>query len=364
LNPSFSLIAYLSFSDSFNILSEHLGILLLQILSTAPFMSASRPTRRAAAKAIDYSQEQQFSDAEDIFEDSGDEEVAKPKRSARKPRKSGGARRSTGGGEAGMVREMEVDDDGEYQAPKVVYTEKGYDPSLPPIRERFDFMPEYEPDGSPRIELIVGRRPVDEKGNSDNENEDDDEDGNNKDSDDDDDSDDSDDSDSAGRRRRGKKKKASSPSKNNPAEASGVVEYEYLVKYKGRSYLHLEWKTGADLESMNKSAKTLYRRYLKKIEQGLDDELENPDFDPSFAVPQKIIDEGEQEIELELTDKELIKWEKEREKALAEDDGSEGEEMKVEGANVDDEEAINGEEKKEGESEMQKDGEKTGKDIF
>ena len=34
---------------------------------------------------------------------------------------------------------------------------------LPPLRERFTFMPETEADGSPRIELIVGRRPVDDK---------------------------------------------------------------------------------------------------------------------------------------------------------------------------------------------------------
>ena len=325
-------------------------------------MSSSRPTRRAAAKAIDYSLEQQFSDAEDIFEDGEAEEVVKPKKaSARKPRKSSGARRSTGGGDGGMVRELEPasqTDEGDYQAPRIVYTEKGYDPSLPPIRERFDFMPEYEADGSPRIELIVGRRPVDEQGNNDNEGEDDDEDedGNpkskGKDDDDSEDDDDSDSDDSGARRRKKKTKKASSsPTKNGQdaaAASSGVVEYEYLVKYKGRSYLHLEWKTGADLESMNKSAKTLYRRYLKKIEQGIDDELENPDFDPSFAVPQKIIDEGEQEIELELTDKELIKWEKEREKALAEEEGTDDDNMKIDGDDKD-EEKKSGDDKDDGE---------------
>ena len=90
-----------------------------------------------------------------------------------------------------------------------------------------------------------------------------------------------------------------------------MVEYEYLVKYKNRSYLHLEWKTGADLESMNKSAKTIYRRYLKKVNQGLDEELEDPNFDPAFAEPQKIVAEEEQELELELSDKDLLEWEKE-----------------------------------------------------
>ena len=113
------------------------------------------------------------------------------------------------------------------------------------------------------------------------------------------------------------------------------VEYEYLVKYKGRSYLHLDWKTGADLESMNKSAKTLYRRYLKKLANDPDEDLEDPNFDPSFAEPQKIVDAKEQEITLELTDKELVEWEKERQKALAEEEAAAKEdEIAIEGAEV------------------------------
>jgi hypothetical protein len=92
---------------------------------------------------------------------------------------------------------------------------------------------------------------------------------------------------------------------------------------------------------MNKSAKTIYRRYLKKIAQGLDDELESPEFDPSYIVPQKIVAEREQEMTLELTDKELLKWEKQREKELAEDSD--------EGSNVDSSE-------KQGNEDLQTDG--------
>ena len=279
-------------------------------------MPERRSTRRAAAKAVDYAKEQEFSDV-DVFEDSPDEEAPKRSRSrARKPKTE------TPGANLGD----ELDEDGAYKPRKPIYTEKGYDPSLLPIRERFPFLPEFEPDGSPRIELIVGRRPVDEKEGRNGENESDDED--NRTSDNNSQSDE-DDPDSGTRQRKSKRgsSKNSPPSKSNQ---DAPVEYEYLIKYKGRSYLHLEWKTGADLESMNKSAKTLYRRYLKKLASGIDEDLEDPNFDPSFALPQRIVDVAEQEFTMELSDKELLEWEKEREKALAEEESDE-EDMEVEG---------------------------------
>lgn len=259
-----------------------------------------RRSRRAKSN-VNYSKDQDFSD-EDIFEDSPIEDTTPKRGRPKASRKSTGTRRKPTPAD---VDEDGMADDEEIRSNKPVFTEKGYDPNLPPIRERFPFMPEVELDGSPRIDLIVGRRPVDDNGDE------------AKGSDDVIDSDDSGDGGGPRSRRRGgeKKKDDESPTK----EKVGVVEYEYLIKHKNRSYLHLEWKSGADLESMNKSAKTIYRRYLKKIAQGLDDDLESPEFDPSFIVPQKIIAEKEQEMTLELTDKELIKWEKQREKELAED---------------------------------------------
>ena len=287
-------------------------------------MSGRRSTRRSTTtKAVDYAREQEFSDANDVFEDS-DEEPA-PKRKA-KPRKSTSSRANAA--TTTTIDTVDHDDEGGYQPSKPIYTEKGYDTNQLPIRERFPFLPEFEPDGSPRIDLIVGRRPVDEKGDS-KSNENLNGDGSQDGSEDEDGDSDEDGGRRKSRKRGGdkKKKKDSSPSKK--IESDGPAEYEYLVKYKNRSYLHLEWKTGADLESMNKSAKTLYRRYLKKVAQGLDDELEDPNFDPSYAEPQKIVDEAEQEIVMELSDKELLKWEKEREQTLA-DEGSDSE-MEIEG---------------------------------
>jgi hypothetical protein len=277
-------------------------------------MSEGGRSRRAKQK-VNYAKEQEFSDAEDIFEDSDkDEPVLKRGR----PR----SRKSTDG--VVMVHTGEVDQHGIYVPPKPIYTEKGYDPSLLPIRERFPFMPEYEADGSPRIDLIVGRRPVDEHESNDNANGNDNEQEEEENEEEEEEEEDSDTTGGRRGRRRSKKVQQSSPQKE---QQSGPVEYEYLVKYKNRSYLHLEWKTGADLESMNKSAKSLYRRYLRKVATGNDEELEDPNFDPSYAEPQKICAKAEQEITLELTDKEMLEWEKEREKELAEvDSESENEE--------------------------------------
>jgi hypothetical protein len=287
--------------------------------------------RRTTTKVVNYAKEQEFSDAEDLFEGDSDDE-AKPRRSVTvrtKPsRPSAGSARDRSSIETSTIVKggigehlPEEDDHHLYQNQHPIYTEKGYDPNLAPIRERFSFLPEYEEDGSPKIELIVGRRPVDENEETRNKN-----------------NDDNLEDDDVGHsnlhkssitptkssKKRGKddsptKRKVGTP---DSSSADQVIEYEYLVKYKGRSYLHLEWKTGADLESMNKSAKGIYRRYIKKLAApGTDlEELESPECDPSFLVPEKVLDEADQEISEELSDKELLKWEQQRAKELEKDD--------------------------------------------
>ena len=278
--------------------------------------SAGR-SRRRTAKKVNYAKEQEFSD-EDIFQDSDDDMVAAPR--GRKPRASAGSRR----GRASAAQEEGIIDD----SGKVHFSEKGYDPSLPPIRERFPFLPEYEEDGTAKIDLIVGRRPIDEGEDTEGKGESKDDDGDENDPE----------QETGGRRRTRNKESKGSPKKKDPVTSqSGVIEYEYLVKYKGRSYLHLDWLRGADLDSMNKSAKGIYRRFLKKLAQGVDEDLENPEFDPAYVVAQKIVDEQEQEITVELSDKELLKWEKQREKEIAaaamEDDDDSDDDGKEENAN-------------------------------
>lgn len=270
--------------------------------------------RRSTVKAIDYAKVQDFSD-DDIFEDSVAEGPASiPSTAVRRrgrPRKSDAMSDFGGDGALGS--------DELYQADSVTrYYEKGYDMSLPHIRDRFTFMPELEADGSPKVELIVGRRLI-HNGRSKG-----DEDGSEM---------GEDDSASGEDEKREKVK--------TPQEKKHHTEYEYLIKYKGVSYLHLEWKSASDLESMNKSAKTLYRRYLKKLQLSQDEDLEDPDFDPSYIQPQRIVDEDEHEIVVELTDEELANWEKEQKKENpdgSDDEEEEKEDIQVNGNGVHDDE--------------------------
>ena len=287
------------------------------IMATTPGRS-----RRATAKVVNYAKEQEFSDAEDLFESEPEDEPAVVATTARRKRAYAPRKSSA----AAEPETMAAADDFNHRP---TYTEKGYDPSLPPLRERFAFLAEYEDDGSPKVELIVGRRPIDEKEDVVEE----DDDAENAEA-----IEDEEEAKTPKKRTRtgrgaakveptptssGRSKPGDTPdSKKKKGDASPgdeIVEYEYLVKYKGKSYLHLEWKTGADLESMNRSAKGIYRRYLKKLAAGTDEDLENPEVDPSYVIPEKILDEADQEIAVDLTDKELLKWEKEREKEKGEE---------------------------------------------
>ena len=252
--------------------------------------------KRRATKEVDYSRDQEFSD-DDVFEDT----LNSDPNSTPVPPSRRRANRA-------VVKQS--------------FTERGYDPTMPSLRDRFPFAPEFEEDGSPKIELIVGRRPIEDKvkghapANENTESTSVVEDEASVPSEDE-----SDGSNGSGDRKskrphRKKKKKKESPKKGKtPTEhTSHNVEYEYLIKYKGKSYLHLEWKSATELESMNKSAKTLFKRFLKKLAAGIEDDLEDPNFDASYAEPEKIIDEEEQEILVELSDKELVEWEKEKER--------------------------------------------------
>ena len=305
-------------------------------------ISSSRSRR--ARKAVDYSIEQQFSD-DDIFEDGpkDDPPVYTSSTSRRKSRPSvkksnisyqqggGGGSSSSGYYDGGGMTSTSST----FERSKPVYTERGYDNTQLPLRQRFTFEPEYEDDGTPSIELIVGRRPIDdtkdrttaaatksaagENDDEDNEHGSDKEEGNEEEA-----------PVTSSRRKMRKKKQlafaTNIASDNAPEEeeAGGLSEmdYEYLIKYKGRSYLHLEWKTAADLESMNTKAKTIYRRFLKKLELGTEEELEDPSVDPSFTEPGRILAEEEHEIMVELSDKELLKWEKEQRRELENDEES------------------------------------------
>ncbi|KAL7553315.1 hypothetical protein ACHAWF_016591 [Thalassiosira exigua] len=309
---------------------------------------------RRSRKKVDYSIEQQFSDDDDIFEDGPKEEpVAKQKKT--RGRKSGGA------AQGGVL-----DGGTSFERSKPVYTERGYDATQLPLRERFTFEPEYDDDGTPTIEMIVGRRPIDDtkdRAAAASESKKDEDGSASEDGSEDEgkDEDEHEGDDETPRQTRGSgrsKKRRSSTSKSGAEDADGdasgklsEMDYEYLIKYKGRSYLHLEWKTAADLESMNSRAKTMYRRFLKKLEAGTEDDLDDPTIDSAYTEPGRILAEEEHEIIVELSGKELIKWEKEQKREMeemedngGEQEGEEEEEKKEEKADPE-EKANDGEEK-------------------
>jgi len=297
-------------------------------------VEAPRPgrTRRRAAKAVDYSKEQQFSD-DDIFEDEAQNKstrnVPTPVPTGRRGRPPGRPRKSnTPNFELGSVGNQQTGASvgyGDYMqgnAPR--YAEKGYDMTLPPIRDRYLFEPEFELDGSSKIELIIGRRPIQEnKNNTDFGHGDEDKDDADLSSSEDESQKEVETSPKV-KRKRGRPRKNPSPERKPKKETVPLVlkkhvEYEYLLKYKGKSYLHLEWKSGSELDSMNKSAKTLHRRFLKKLKAGNEENLEDPTFDDACVTVQKIVDEKDQIRSVELTDKELMAWERKREREMAEE---------------------------------------------
>jgi hypothetical protein len=69
---------------------------------------------------------------------------------------------------------------------------------------------------------------------------------------------------------------------------------------------------------------------LKKLQTSQDDELESPDCDPLFILPQRIIDQDEHEIIVEISDEELVAWEKEQQKEKLEMSDDEDEEKEKE----------------------------------
>jgi len=114
--------------------------------------------RRKSLRSIDYSKEQEFSD-EDIFEDTLKDEKSIPVREEGPPRRRPGRPRKYDNEDNLIVHTN--DDPTENFAYR--YVEKGHDMNLPSIRERYTFSPEYEEDGSPKIECIIGRRPIKDK---------------------------------------------------------------------------------------------------------------------------------------------------------------------------------------------------------
>lgn len=81
---------------------------------------------------------------------------------------------------------------------------------------------------------------------------------------------------------------------DNPDEKHVELEMidveEFYVKFKSYSYLHCDWKTAEELESIDKRIKQKITRYKQKKEQSYMDDEEEP-FDPNFTEVDRILDE-------------------------------------------------------------------------
>ena len=91
------------------------------------------------------------------------------------------------------------------------------------------------------------------------------------------------------------------------------IDYEYFVKYKGVSYLHCGWYSDASLISLNKGAKGQLSRFLKKLAgpENENGKLEDPEVDIGWITPEKILDVKEEETMVDMSEEEIVEWEKE-----------------------------------------------------
>lgn len=124
------------------------------------------------------------------------------------------------------------------------------------IRSRFAFEPEREEDGSLMIEKLIGRRL--------------------------------------------RKDKARSHLKSSQFVSLSATEakydYEYLVKYKQMSFLHVQWLSAHEIDSMSKNSKQVLTRYLKAVDLAAPNIQEDGEVDPSYVEVEKILDVREEEV--------------------------------------------------------------------
>eukprot|EP00600_Ochromonadales_sp_CCMP1393_P011503 CAMPEP_0175016770 /NCGR_PEP_ID=MMETSP0005-20121125/12007_1 /TAXON_ID=420556 /ORGANISM="Ochromonas sp., Strain CCMP1393" /LENGTH=242 /DNA_ID=CAMNT_0016274071 /DNA_START=33 /DNA_END=759 /DNA_ORIENTATION=+ len=124
------------------------------------------------------------------------------------------------------------------------------------IRERFPFEAERDEDGSLLIEKILNRRPR-----------------------------------MSGRRLL--KTSSGVSDLSNMTAMDAKYEYEYLIKYKNLSYLHVQWLNGSEIEAMNKKSKNALNRYLVRVDRG---EAEEEEIEPSFTEVERVLDYREEEV--------------------------------------------------------------------
>ena len=126
------------------------------------------------------------------------------------------------------------------------------------IRTRFPFEPEREEDGSLIVHSILGRRP---------------------------------------RKQQGRRWIRSSQHEDSSQYGSDEkYNYEYLLKFKGMSYLHVKWENATEIDAMNSNSKKTLMRYLGRLDRGDPECPEEVDLDPSWTEVEKVLDVREEEV--------------------------------------------------------------------
>ncbi|RCN45911.1 hypothetical protein ANCCAN_08076, partial [Ancylostoma caninum] len=81
-------------------------------------------------------------------------------------------------------------------------------------------------------------------------------------------------------------------------------EPQYLVKWKGKAYIHCEWKTVKELEEVDKRAVGKVKRFRQKKAHSNND-ADDEDFNSDYTVVDRIVDVGTGDDGLEYA---LVKW--------------------------------------------------------
>eukprot|EP00604_Paraphysomonas_vestita_P004366 CAMPEP_0174825760 /NCGR_PEP_ID=MMETSP1107-20130205/43088_1 /TAXON_ID=36770 /ORGANISM="Paraphysomonas vestita, Strain GFlagA" /LENGTH=111 /DNA_ID=CAMNT_0016057705 /DNA_START=543 /DNA_END=878 /DNA_ORIENTATION=- len=62
------------------------------------------------------------------------------------------------------------------------------------------------------------------------------------------------------------------------------------------SYLHVQWLSAHEIETMNPRSKQALQRYLNKLDKGDPGAQEDGEFDPSYTEIEKILDCREEDV--------------------------------------------------------------------
>uniref|UniRef100_A0A7I4XWZ7 Chromo domain containing protein n=2 Tax=Haemonchus contortus TaxID=6289 RepID=A0A7I4XWZ7_HAECO len=90
----------------------------------------------------------------------------------------------------------------------------------------------------------------------------------------------------------------------NQRDGSDGGEQQYLVKWKGKAYVHCEWKTLKELEEVDKRAVAKVKRFRQKKSHSNNDN-EEEDFNSDYTVVDRVVDVGTGDDGLEYA---LVKW--------------------------------------------------------